>query len=234
MQQFDGLNDWLNSLVESTTPVNFPQLVVLALVTMVLGQVLAWHYLRFAQVLSNKRKFARNFVMIATTTLLVITIVGSSLTLSLGLVGALSIIRFRTPIKEPEELGYLFLAIGIGIGMGANRPLVTILIVALVLGYLTLRNFSGSGRRPMRTVLQVTSRLDGDQTGSPELGALMPVVEKVCDKVDLRRVDCHDGQFNASLLVELKDAKSIEGLLDGVHRVLPGATVSVVERDSLD
>ena len=83
-------------------------------------------------------------------------------------------------------------------------------------------------------MLQVTAKLNGDQTGSPELGALMPVVEEVCDKVDRRRVDCHDGQFNVSLLVELKDAKAIEGLLDGVQRVLPGATVSVVERDSLD
>ncbi len=44
---------------------------------------------------------------------------GRGLMLGLGLVGALSIIRFRTPIKEPEELAYLFLAIAVGIGLGA-------------------------------------------------------------------------------------------------------------------
>ena len=49
------------------------------------------------------------------TTMLIISIVKSSLALSLGLVGALSIIRFRAAIKEPEELAYLFLAIGISI-----------------------------------------------------------------------------------------------------------------------
>ena len=51
----------------------------------------------------------------------VILIVKSSLALSLGLVGALSIVRFRTPIKEPEELIYLFLAIAIGLGFGAGQ-----------------------------------------------------------------------------------------------------------------
>ena len=43
MQRIEEFNDWLNGLGESTTFVNFPQLLVLALVTMVLGQVLAWH-----------------------------------------------------------------------------------------------------------------------------------------------------------------------------------------------
>lgn len=234
MQMLDELNAWLNQWGTTTTVVSFPRLIVMVLLTMALGQFLAWHYLRFSQVLSNKRKFARNFVLISTTTLLVITIVGSSLTLSLGLVGALSIVRFRTPIKEPEELGYLFLAIGVGLGMGADRPIVTMLVVAMVLGYLTMRHYSGSGRHPMRTVLQVSAPMKGERTGSTELGVLMPVVEGVCDKVDLRRVDCHGSEFNASLLVELKDVKAIEGLLDGVQKVLPGAIVSVVERDSLD
>ena len=43
------------------------------------------------------------------------------LALSLGLVGALSIVRFRTPIKEPEELAYIFLAIAIGLALGADQ-----------------------------------------------------------------------------------------------------------------
>lgn len=59
--------------------------------------------------------------------MLVITVVKSSLALSLGLVGALSIIRFRSAIKEPEELTYLFLAISLGLGFGANQTVITII-----------------------------------------------------------------------------------------------------------
>jgi hypothetical protein len=62
-------------------------------------------------------------------------IVKSSLALSLGLVGALSIVRFRAAIKEPEELVYLFLVIAIGLGCGANQLIITTvgIIFALIL-----------------------------------------------------------------------------------------------------
>ena len=68
-------------------------------------------------------------------------VVKSSLALSLGLVGALSIVRFRTPIKEPEELVYLFLAIALGLGYAAGHTLMTTVIMALILIiYLWLSN----------------------------------------------------------------------------------------------
>ena len=54
-----------------------------------------------------------------------------SLVLSLGLVGALSIIRFRTAIKEPEQIVYLFLLISISISVGAGHLLVSIIIVLI-------------------------------------------------------------------------------------------------------
>jgi ABC-type spermidine/putrescine transport system permease subunit II len=70
----------------------------------VLSLILRWHFKRFGSTLSNREEFAQVFPFIALTTILIISVVKSSLALSLGLVGALSIVRFRTPIKEPEEL----------------------------------------------------------------------------------------------------------------------------------
>ena len=74
-------------------------------------------------------------------TCLVMSVIKFSLALSLGLVGALSIVRFRAAIKEPEELIYLFLVTGIGLACGANQFLVaisaTIIIsILLILSYL--------------------------------------------------------------------------------------------------
>ena len=76
-------------------------------------------YIKFSTTLSNKIEFSKNFLILGATTTIIITIVKSSLALSLGLVGALSIVRFRAAIKEPEELVYLFLIISIGLGCGA-------------------------------------------------------------------------------------------------------------------
>ena len=62
----------------------------------------------------------------------------SSLALSLGLVGAFSIVRFRTPIKEPEELAYLFMAIAMGLGLGADQRTPTFVAGLIILGILAL------------------------------------------------------------------------------------------------
>jgi uncharacterized membrane protein YhiD involved in acid resistance len=93
-------------------------------------------YKRFSSTLSNKEEFSKNFLILAATTTIIITIVKSSLALSLGLVGALSIVRFRAAIKEPEELVYLFLIISIGLACGAGQFQVitigTIIILILI------------------------------------------------------------------------------------------------------
>ena len=104
-------------------------LIINVIICIILSFILRWHYINYGRALSNREVFSAIFPFIAVTTLLIITVVKSSLALSLGLIGALSIIRFRTPIKEPEELAYLFIAISIGIGLGANYIFGTIIVV---------------------------------------------------------------------------------------------------------
>ena len=113
-------------------------LVLAALLSYLLGRI----YTKYGQSMSNRRKFSDNFILLAITTTIIITIIKSSLALSLGLVGALSVIRFRSAIKEPEELIFLFIAIAIGLGLGANMRLLTTLgffFLALVVYVLSLR-----------------------------------------------------------------------------------------------
>ena len=90
-------------------------------------------YIKFSTTLSNKKEFSKNFLILGATTTIIITIVKSSLALSLGLVGALSIVRFRAAIKEPEELVYLFLIISIGLGCGAGQLFTVTLGIVIIL-----------------------------------------------------------------------------------------------------
>jgi hypothetical protein len=199
--------------------------------TLVLGHVLGWHYVRFAQVLGNKQKLARVFVWVSVTTLLIISVVKVSLALSLGLIGALSIIRFRTPIKEPEELAYLFLAIAVGVGFGADRPWETVLVFATVLVVVAVRSRLAGGQQRLRTVVQV--ELPG-QADTQAVQGLLGAVAEHGSRVDLRRVDCHDGALHASFLVDLDSLQRLEALLGRVRTSWPGASISIVERDGLD
>lgn len=99
--------------------------VVSLLCAVILSFLVQLFYIKYSSTLSNRREFSKNFVILSVSTCIVIMIVKSSLALSLGLVGALSIVRFRAAIKEPEELVYLFLIIAIGLGCGANQLTIT-------------------------------------------------------------------------------------------------------------
>ena len=92
-------------------------------ITGILAHLVGRMYIKYGGTLSNRPAFAKNFVLVSITTMLVISIVKSSLALSLGLIGALSIVRFRAAIKEPEELSYLFLVIAIGLGLELGNKL---------------------------------------------------------------------------------------------------------------
>ena len=219
--------DFLNENVLSDLEL-VPTLINLVLV-LLLCQVLAWHYQRFSQVLSNKRKFARLFVFLGATTMLVITVVKSSLALSLGLVGALSIIRFRTPVKEPEDLAYLFLALAAGIGLGADQRAITVVVFLGILGIITLFRWlkQEKGDEP-RVYAHINAPL-GALSSEEGLNKLLAKVKEQCGTVDLRRVDCQEDMLNATLILDLDDTSQIGALVSRIQEVLPAATVSIVE-----
>ena len=90
-------------------------------------------YIKRSFSLTGKMHIGSIIPVLSAVVFLVIIVVKSSLALSLGLVGALSIVRFRTPIKEPEELVYLFLAIAVGLGYAAGQILITTIITLSIL-----------------------------------------------------------------------------------------------------
>ena len=87
---------WRNDHVEST--VDLLPFVVNLVIAGLLSTIVAIVYVRFGSSLNNRRAFSRNFALVAMTTMFIITVVKSSIAISLGLVGALSIVRFRTAV----------------------------------------------------------------------------------------------------------------------------------------
>ena len=121
VENLDSFKDFfLNQSIE----IDIYNFLISLLLSAILAFLVKFVYLKCAMTLSNKSYFSDLFVPLAITTTLVITVIKFSLALSLGLVGALSIVRFRAAIKEPEELIYLFLVIGIGLACGANQYIV--------------------------------------------------------------------------------------------------------------
>ena len=91
-------------------------------------------YKKYGKSISNKKIFSSFFIMFSVSIFLIFSIIKSSIVLSLGLVGALSVVRFRNAIKDTEQIMYLLLLIAISISLAANQYLfVTISLVVLII-----------------------------------------------------------------------------------------------------
>ena len=212
----------LQELATSTTEQVSVGIIVFNLfLSAVLSLILGWVYTKYGSALSNRKQFARNFLPITMTTMFIITIVKSSLALSLGLIGALSIIRFRTAIKEPEELSYLFLTIAIGMGIGANQAIITIITLLIITAIICLKNINQNNVESGQTLYLTIS--SPTQDGN-ELNTIIKVLQKHCTNVNLKRFDENSNSLEVSFLVgfenysQLEVSKSeLQGLNDSIR-----------------
>jgi hypothetical protein len=200
------LQEFADRLTHSSEVVDVTTVTVNLLIAAMLAFLLGRVYIRCGTSISNRRMFAANFIMLACTTTLIITVVKSSLALSLGLVGALSIVRFRSAIKEPEELAYLFLTIAIGLGLGADQTQLTIISCGIITSLVALNGLRHKSRLHQNLFVNVASH-----GPSPvPLSQVVDVLKRNCDRVDLRRFDERKDGVEASFLIELSDLTGLE------------------------
>jgi len=191
------LNDAL-ALIEVNIPLD--SFIINLTLAAILSIILKLFYQKYGESLSNRAQFGKVFLLLTMTTMLIITIVKSSLALSLGLVGALSIIRFRAAIKEPEELSYLFLAIAVGLGLGANQTKITIIaFFSIIAILLVFKKVTKKAKEHRNLHLTITT----SETNTINSDDILKILTDNCDYVDLRRIDDHKGELEISLMLEI-------------------------------
>ena len=130
-----------NFILNSAPDISYSNFIIAILISAFLAFIVKLAYIRISRTLNDREYFSDIFVPLAIITTLVITVIKFSLALSLGLVGALSIVRFRAAIKEPEELVYLFFIIAIGLANGANQFLVSIICTFFIILILFIKKY---------------------------------------------------------------------------------------------
>ncbi|MEN8008208.1 MAG: DUF4956 domain-containing protein [Candidatus Krumholzibacteriota bacterium] len=196
----------------------------------ILAHLLSKIYVRYGTTLSNRKLFARNFVLMTMITMLIISIVKSSLALSLGLVGALSIVRFRAAIKEPEELMYLFFTIAIGLGLGADQTIITfiafIVIVAIVIIH---KRTTGPSDDNQNLHLTLTAA----KSSTVDLDSLIGLLKDDCSAVVLKRFDESSEQLEASFTVEFEDYEGLSQLKNRLRQLDDSIRISFLDNKGL-
>ncbi|MFT7618435.1 MAG: hypothetical protein ACI97A_002078 [Planctomycetota bacterium] len=199
--------------------------------SLALGGLLAL-YLRFLYSRSSLRlsgeSIAKVFPLLTIVTIAVIFVVKTSLALSLGLVGALSIVRFRAAIKDPEELVYLFLCIGIGLSLGALQvwPAVALVVIAsvFVLGFDRFQNKRCNGF--LTIVGDATVNFDDSEKALKEVNKVFPHTT-----IERCEIDGEEGQLRLQL--HRIDPNAAPKKLAQLRSALLDCQISFVNAESL-
>lgn len=123
----------LNNIELSTT--SLAQFLIGFIITIILSISLKHIYVKYSNSVSNKKIISNIFPLFGVSIFLIVITIKSSIVLSLGLVGALSIIRFRTAIKEAEQIVYFLIITGIAIAAAANSYVYPFVLVIFVFVY---------------------------------------------------------------------------------------------------
>jgi hypothetical protein len=198
-------------------------------ITALLTALLRLFYIHFGNAISNRRRFANNFLPLALGTLLIIMIVKSSIALSLGLVGALSIVRFRAAIKDPEELTYLFIAIGLGLAGGANQPILAIVAFSVIVLIIYISKLLGK-----REKFQQSGRLFINiQTDIDDLKQITSLLSKHLPYVELKRMDTLEQGLDLAFICQARKVEQLAELKDELRALSPKTRLSIIDQPDL-
>ena len=211
MEQIQNLTKGdLSFFINQNVQIDIPNFVLSLICAVILSFFVQLFYIKYSSSLSNRKEFSKNFVILAVTTCIVIMIVKSSLALSLGLVGALSIVRFRAAIKEPEELVYLFLIIAIGLGCGANQLIIT--TVGIIFALILIVVYSGymkNSKKSIEDTLNLGIIIDQDISDT-QINNLITEIKKVSNELKFISMSRTENNTTINFDVKPKNLKNFQ------------------------
>jgi hypothetical protein len=150
--------------VNVNQPLTLQRIMITFAVAMLMGLLILFIYrITYRGALFN-RTFGTALLMVSLVTALIIMPISSNIVLSLGMVGALSIVRFRTALKDPLDIIYMFWAIALGLTTGAGffeLAIVGCLVIAAIMVLVTALQ-TGGRKKPFLVIIRYDDQFKGD------------------------------------------------------------------------
>lgn len=193
--------------------------------------ILMYVYKNKANSLSSKIQISMIIPLLSNITFLVILIVKSSLALSLGLVGALSVIRFRTPVKEPEDLAFLFFAIALGIGYGALQIYSTsiIFLILIIIIWFFLSRRQESFDKNFNLIIECDFKKQQNY-----LDEILVSLKQNCDVAEMVKIEKQENTMMLYFKISFNDIINLKLLIDKLEKEFTGIKFSLYENKTLD
>ena len=186
-------------------------------------------YKRFATTLSNRETFANMLPLFTLATITVISVVQYSPALALGLVGALSVIRFRAAIASAEDLSYLLMCVGLGVAIGGNHLFLAAATVVILTPFIVLRGRAPGTHVHDNLILTVASHpssfYDGDNP------SVIDVVRRMTSGMTVERLDQESERVFLRARISVRNGNQLIELLAALRKRVPECQVSSLEPD---
>ena len=202
------------------------------LLAFVLGQLLAWLYYFTHSGLSYSRSFVQSLILITVIVSMVMSTIAGSFIVAVGLMGALSIIRFRNIIKDTRDIAFIFCALVIGMACGSQRYTIAILgtlVICAIILYLYLSDFGT--HQPHNAFLRFS--LQGQiAAGHP----IVEILKKFCRSHTM--ISSNDGDFGDpnveyAYQILIKNSAKNELMLAELHKVEGIKNVNLTVQEQL-
>ena len=210
-----------NFFFNSQIDINYSNFFLAILFSIVLAFLIKLTYIRVSRTLSDRDYFSDTFIPLAIITTLVITVIKFSLALSLGLVGALSIVRFRAAIKEPEELVFLFFIIAIGLANGANQFLLAIISTLAIIGFLLIKKIISEKGSKYKSLYESNVNILNIELNNPKDDEINKILEKIkpyLKSLKLKSANL-EKNFGSYIFWYDIDNKSVKNFLNEIQKI---------------
>ena len=187
-----------SSFLQNVTSVSFVDMVIALVLAFCIGLFIFFVYKKTFSGVMYSASFGVSLIALTMVTTLVILAVTSNVVLSLGMVGALSIVRFRSAIKEPLDIAYIFWAIAVGIVLAAGMiPLAIFGSVVIGVILIVFSNVRGGVTQPYIVVLQCEDKAAED--------AAKAYLAEHTEKNKLKSKSVQKGAVELNMEIRLKD-----------------------------
>ena len=194
------------------------------LVTIGVASALAMYVFFVYRVMTRKTFYSKTFnislAALAVITTSIILAVQSNIVISLGMVGALSIVRFRTAIKEPLDLTFLFWSISIGIICGAGLAMIAVILSLILTTGIFILDRMPIGKVPLMLVVNAT---DVDRYDE-----IINVIKEYCKNYKIKSHSYSDNCLNLVVEVRISDDR---GCIKRITQLSDITSVSLISHD---
>ncbi|MCM1990221.1 DUF4956 domain-containing protein [Oceanirhabdus seepicola] len=215
----ETLYDYLISNNSSISIFKSIEILVIALFLSLI--IFSTYKITFSGVMYN-RKFNISLIMLTLVTTIVMIVIGSSIALSLGMVGALSIVRFRTAIKDPRDTAYIFWAIAIGLCVGTTNYMIAIIGSGFLCVTLILLSIGGFGREDRYILIIRGMRVKEEE--------MMRCVFKAFKGSQLRAKNSSNDSLELIYQIKIKKDKD-KNILKKLYRIEGVTAVNIVAQN---